>query len=280
MQVLIDEDIQDSLTRLVYFMLFLLELLWVKVGIKWVFILLKIWPEDDNPIDEDNLQEYLNEMLPTLKEENLQTVIGELENRIDLEEKRADKLETKAFSLIGLTSIVGILIGGLAQLTLTDTLYSPALKIFLTTSYITIGISLLMTIGLARQVIKAELKDTSPQVHNLWGLGVLKKDTLYRQHAKTVLQTYLNNHAQTNKKGTYVIAGQDWFRNTIVLLFLLLIVFGLQSVGSTAPCTSCEPPSTTQLMITDTLISPTELPTVTHSIQDTTAPSIAGTDMP
>jgi hypothetical protein len=204
-----------------------------------------------------------------LSGEPLDMVVSHTNKLLDDDEKRLSTIESKAFTLFGITGIASGFVMGFAQLLLTNTSFSDFFRYVIGVLYVLIGASLLITLILARRaILVGKYKFMSLDPLDILKLTETNRTPILRERAVFMLLSYENNLAVINDKGTYVRGAQDWFRNVVFLLFVLLIVLVIYL--PVKPLVDVRPPSTPMPVIIVTL---TPIPVSTRTTQPVTPPS-------
>ena len=99
----------------------------------------------------------------------------------------------------------------------------------------------------------------SPDPLDVLKLTETNRAFILRERAVSMLLSYENNRALVNDKATYVRGAQDWFRNVVFLLFVLLIVLAIYL--PLKPFLDVKPPSTPMPVI---IVTVTSTPTTTR----------------
>jgi len=247
--------------------------LWESIGLDWIPILVDDRKFAKHPTEDPELYWSFKDQQSDLKGESLKTVIQDLEKRQAEEEKRQDTIEAKAFALISLTGLASALTIGFVEFIIADHPYPTWFRLIVLSLYALIGFCFLTTTIFASRAIRVRgQKFMSPLVSNLWALREDNTDQIFQEKAATLLQSYINNMGLINDKATYVIAAQHWFRNIVILLFLVPVCFGVSSLISqdtTSPSTPTSNP-TIAATITNTLIF---TPTLAATSSPTPSPS-------
>ncbi len=120
--------------------------------------------------------------------------------------------------------------------------------------YFVIVSALLLTILLALRVVEVgTYRFAYPGVDEVRHLGEVPLIVAKRERAGTVLRCFERNHAVVNGKANYLIGAQVWFRNAMVLLFLLATLLAGRAVLGNGPA-----PGTSTLRGRGAIPAPTE----------------------
>ena len=195
-------------------------------------------------------------LLGEVRDEN--TVEDELAFSMDLldhEEQRRDSMERKAFTLLGTTGVATAFVVGFAGLMLDGS--KLGVGVFMgcvAVLYFVIVSALLLTILLALRVVEVgTYRFAYPGVDEVRHLGEVPLIVAKRERAGTVLRCFERNHAVVNGKANYLIGAQVWFRNAMVLLFLLATLLAGRAVLGNGPA-----PGTSTLRGRGAIPAPTE----------------------
>lgn len=178
------------------------------------------------------------------------------------EDDRVDKIESKAVTLIGVTSIAAGFIAGFAGLLLDrEKLDSAPVLIVVALLYIFIAFSLIWTVHLARKVVSVrDYKFMYPHANDIFALAHESLQDVKRERTISLFYSFTSNQRIANRKATYLSGAQTWFRNSIVLLVGLALVITLFSLfPRTTPASNATPG-----------LSPTA--TIVPSVADTPQP--------
>lgn len=207
--------------------------------------------------------------------EQTKDLIQELTKLASDEDKRQDKIEAKALSLISFTGLSSAFVAGLVTV-LSSAQFSEALRQRVVIVYSFVLLSLFITVVLAIKAIRVgKFSFMSPHITNLWERDGMDEIAYRRDQARTLLRSYFHNHGIINDKASFVAGAQDWFRNTIMLLMLMtaFIIFTPNQTQSTSTpthtATQTTAPTTTPTVApseTSTLTPvPSETPTLTST---------------
>lgn len=206
--------------------------------------------------------------------EQTKDLIQELTKMAADEDKRQDKIEAKAFSLISFTGLSSAFVAGLVTV-MSSAQFSENLRHRVVIVYSFVLLSLFITVVLGIKAIRVgKFSFMFPHVTNLWEREGMNEVAYRRDQARILLRSYFHNHGIINDKASFVAGAQDWFRNTIVLL-MVMTAFIVFTPNQTSP-TSTLPPTATQTAIST--IAPTAAPSETATPMIT--PSETPTQMP
>lgn len=202
---------------------------------------------------------------------------GELLKR---EDGRVDTIESKAFTLIGITSLAAGFITGFAGLLLDKgKIGSPSMLIAVAVLYVLIAFSLIWTVHLARKVVSVpDYKFTYPSATDIFALAHDSLQDVKRERTISLFYSFVSNQRIANRKATYLSGAQTWFRNSIALLVVLALVLAFlallplsgptSNATSGVPATGTVPASVIATPPPVTIAAPSlPLPNVTQSPQ-------------
>ena len=235
-------------------------------ALDWIGIILSEakFPENQRPTG--SRQAEIESKMAHLSDEPLDTVVSHMDKLLDDDERRLSTIESKAFTLIGITGIASGFVMGFAQLLLTNTSFSDFFRYVIGVLYVLIGASLLVTLILARRaIVIGKYKFMSPDPLDILKLTETNRTPILRERAVSMLFSYEHNRALINDKATYVRGAQDWFRNVVFLLFVLLIVLVIYL--PLKPLVDVRPPSTPMPVI---IVTVTSTPSSTRITQPVT----------
>lgn len=198
--------------------------------------------------------------------EQTKDLIQKLEKLETDEEKRQEKIEAKALSLVSFVGLSSAFVVSLVTL-LSSSQFSEILRQRVVVVYTLVILSLFIIVVLAIKAIRVgKFSFMYPQITNLWEREGMSEIGYYRETARILLRSYFHNHGIINDKASFVAGAQDWFRNTIILLMLMttFIVFTPNPTQS-----NLVPPITVT-----PIVAPTALQSVTPSETSTSTPSV------
>lgn len=241
-----------------------------KLGLDWIPILFGISLVAEAPLPYPTTLPEVRSKLGDLKDEaKLNDAIDYCASLLKNEESRADKIESKAFTLIGITGIAAGLITGFAGLLL-DSVKIPSVfvLIFATTFYLLVVVSLMLTISLAvKVVIISDYRFTYPSANDIFQLSDASLRYVKHERAASLFYSFAQNVRVINRKATYLAGAQLWFRNSIILLLFLTLVLAayipFKALGSAA-----------------TIVGPTSVPISTDTPQPLSTPTLTSTSLP
>lgn len=173
----------------------------------------------------------IKEKIKYLKEKRADDALLYCEEMFEREMDRGEKIESKAYNLLGVTGLSAAFVTGISSL-LPDKVVEilPNQNIILMIIYIMIVISLTFTVLLAaRVVIVGEYKFSYPSIESVFDSDTL---AVKKERLNDYLYCYNNNHKIHNVKASYLIGSQRWFRNTIILFLVLAFVLAPSVFGN------------------------------------------------
>ncbi len=216
------------------------------------------------------------------------------------ENDRGDKIENKAYNLIGVTGISTAFVTGITSLF--SNRMQPWLFWLIIVIYFFIVLSLTLTVLLAFRVVKVGgYKYGYPNISVVFDMGSRDLEKIKKERLAFYLDCYAKNFQIHNIKASYLIGSQIWFRNAVVLFLILALtlVFNLQkdiNYPTTSPIgvPNLTPPISpmnltispqTTLIVTNTLVqmrsnTPTFKSTINNLTPTIQPLSIAGRSLP
>jgi len=245
-------------------------------GLDWIPIIFDEtkFPEYPRPTVERHKE--IQAQTADLADEVVDEIVVYYEKLFENDDKRASTIESKAFSLMGITGIASSFIIGFAQFLLTNNSFPSIIRIVVMVLYSLIGGSLLITLLLARKaIVIGKYNFMAPDPLDRLELKKTNRNDIYRQYAADLLRSYENNLALINDKATYVRGAQDWFRNAILLLFILSMVFTIYLLFRPNLDVQVTPQPIPVFVVTVTstpTYTPTYTPTLTPAPTSTSTP--------
>jgi len=211
-----------------------------------------------------------------LKIKQITDVIQELSKLKTDEDNRQEKIEAKALSLISFTGLSSAFVAGLVTV-LGSAQYSEVLRQRVVIVYSLLLLSLFVTVVLAIKAIRVgKFSFMFPHITNFWEREDMTDIEYYRDQARDLLRSYIHNRGIVNDKASFVAGAQDWFRNTIMLLMLMIafIVFTPSQTSSTGAdsCTATPTPVYTATYTATPPLTPTPTSTLTSPLTGTPTP--------
>ena len=227
--------------------------------------------EADAPFEPTKLPEIRNKVNDLSGEKIIDEALSYCKELLDDENERGEKIENKAFNLIGVTGISTAFITGVTSL-VSDNI-SPLSFCLIPSLYVLIVLSLTLTVLLAFRVIKVgEYKHTRPDIADVFNMNLLKLVEIKKEHIATYLHCYARNCQVHNIKASYLIGSQIWFRNAVVLFLFLAFTLAVNiSYGSTPVSPSANP--TISITPTETAVLPLAPATVAPTVSPTPIPT-------
>jgi hypothetical protein len=249
-----------------------------KLGLDW-FVLLsgkQAFEDTLSPNYPTTLSET-REKFSGLQGDKLDDAIEYCSDCLDREDDRSDKIESKAFTLVGITGIATGFITGFAGLLLDqDKMTDGWILVPAVILYILVVISLMWTIYLAVKVVTVgDYKFTYPAAQDILEIGDTSPRTFKREYVASLFYSFARNQQVVNRKATYLGGAQLWFRNSVVLLLVLTLLLGLYAPFSSSSTGVQPSPSTVGGTATPQATTTTQpTATVPHSPQPTFTPTI------
>lgn len=248
-------------------------------GLDWLPVILSDrWytPQSrEDPIAMKSFDDHQKLNLEQTKE-----LIQELTKLASDEDKRQDKIEAKALSLISFTGLSSAFVAGLVTV-LSSAQFSETLRQRVVIVYSFVLLSLFITVVLAIKAIRVgKFGFMSPYIANLWKREGMSEIGYCRDQARTLLRSYFHNRGIINDKASFVAGAQDWFRNTIMLL-MLMTAFIVFTPSQTQPAPTL-PSTATQTIVPTTTptTTPSETSTATLSPSETSTSTPLPSDTP
>jgi len=197
---------------------------------------------------------------------------------LDSENRRGEKIEKKASSLLGVTGISTAFITGVMSLISDNQI--PILFWLILVQYILIVLSLTLTVLLAsRVIIVGEYKYAYPDISDVLRIGSQNLEKVKIERISSYLYCYANNYKIHNSKASYLIGAQSWFRNTIILFLLLglSLTLSIQQNRNVNITPSIFPATMTITPTSVTTSQPTAIITPPPGLIHSTTPSFSPT---
>jgi hypothetical protein len=268
---------------------------WLKrLGLHWILIIFDDSKFEKHPRPEKERFEEITTQLDALDENIVDDVLCRFDQMYRDDDQRRVEIDAKASAIIGFIGIVGGIIAAFTPLLLNNDSSDKLILLIIAVLYLMIGLALVFTVVLANRALEVGKEAyMSPNPSDLLGLREWNKEFLSKRLAGDILKSYEHNRALINDKASYVRAAQDWFRNTVFCLFLLVLVVAVASVftggnvsepvtviiltptphlASSPPSVTMTPSPTVTSPITVTLpVQPYQSPIVTPSMTNTLA---------
>lgn len=249
------------------------------LGLDWFALLLGRPVFEDAPLPFPATFSEIREEFSGLRGGKLDDAVEYCGKLLDREEDRSEKIESKAFTLIGITGIATGFITGFAGLLLDqDKITGTWILILAAMLYILVVVSLMWTIFLAVKVVTVgDYWFTYPAADDIFQLSSVTLTCVKQERAASLFYSFAQNQKVINRKATFLSGAQIWFRNSIVLLLALTLLLALyvpfkSSSSSGVPVPTTGPTTTPQLSVpatdtpgstsTQTVIIATKTPTI------------------
>jgi len=157
---------------------------------------------------------------------------------------RIDAIQQKASNLIGITGISVTLTSGLGGLLLAQSpSLRPPLPAVLAGLFALTAFSFLFAVFLALRVIAVghhNYEFMEPSAEDIFKIPSADLSLARIEHGASLLASHLNNSRVADRKASYLIGAQLWFRNAVMLTVLVSISIACASVlprstGSSIP---------------------------------------------
>lgn len=267
-----------------------------RLGLDWFVLLIRKPAFEDAPLPYPTTLAEIRENFGSLREEEkLDDAIMHCAGLLKREEERAEKVESKAFTLIGITGIATGFITGFAGLLLDqDKITSTWVLTPAAALYILVVISLMWTIFLAVKVVAiGDYRFAYPSSTDIFRLSDASLGYVKRERAVSLFYSFVQNVQVVNRKATYLGGAQLWFRNSIILLLVLTLLLAVYvpiqslSPAGTVVTTVPAPTDTSQPAATSTRTSapiptftPTPIPTAMPTATTLPSPTVTATQAP
>lgn len=268
------------------------------LGLDWFVLLFGKPAFEDAPLPFPATLSEIREKFESLRDkEKLDDAIEYCAGLLEREEKRSDKVESKAFRLIGITGIATAFITAFAGLLLDrGKINSAWVLIPAAVSYTLVATSLIWTIFLAAKVVTVgDYCFTYPGANDILKLSKASLGYVRRERAALLFYSFAQNCRVANRKATFLGGAQLWFRNSIVLLLILTWLLAVCAPLMPAPDSgvltptiepsatvqpTTAPTDTPQPTPTPTVVVPTDTLTAIPSTPVQPSPTITATRAP
>lgn len=239
------------------------------IGLDWLPIILdeRKFPQHVGP--DANSVQRAKSRIDGLEAQDVGPVVEALEKLLVDEDQRRLQAEGKANALIGYTAITSGFVVGFAQFLFGTTVMAPVFRLTITFLYICITVAVLMTVILAMRAMRVTAFQ-QPTVMELFDVRDFNRETIFKQRAASLLDAYHYNQVTINKKVTYIRGAQDWFRNVVYLLVVLMAAMTTMLVANPYLVGQSQP---TPLPV----IITTVIPTASHGSTATARPIATAT---
>jgi hypothetical protein len=243
-----------------------------QLGLDWFVLLIGIPAFEENPLPYPTTLKEIRDRLGNLTDkEKLNDAMEYCTILMEREEKRSDKIESKAFTLIGITgTATGFIIGFASLLLGLDKIPSSWALLPVSALYVLVVISLIWTIFLSVNVVLVGAYTyTYPSANDIFDLANTSLQSVQKERIASLFFSFSQNHRVVNRKATYLNGSQLWFRNSMGLLLVLTLLLAVYaplkmdvpvndilSIPMTATYT-LKPTEVTTITSTSTLTPPT-----------------------
>jgi hypothetical protein len=249
-----------------------------RLGLDWFVILSGKSAFEDAPSPYPaTLSEIQDKFSGLQDKEKLDDAIEYCAGLLKREEERSDKVESKAFTLIGITGIATAFITAFAGLLLDQgKIASTPVLVAAAVLYILVVISLMLTIFLAMKVVTVgAYRFTYPGANDIFRLSDASLHYVKRERVVSLFYSFTQNVQVVNRKATYLGGAQLWFRNSIMSLLVLTLLLAIYTPFQSPTPTGVSVP-TPALAATDTpqpAPTPKPIPTFTPTTTPTLTPT-------
>jgi hypothetical protein len=175
------------------------------------------------PFEPTKLKE-IREQVQGLDIKKLDEALNYTKELLDEESARGEKIESKAFSLIGVTGVSAAFVTGVSSL-LPKGHQTTLSLILLAVFYLLVVISLTLTVLLASKVVVVgKYKYSTPDIADVFKMGSQVLLETKKDRLTSYLYCYANNNQLHNVKASYLIGAQLWFRNSVITFLLLALI--------------------------------------------------------
>ncbi len=242
-------------------------------GLVWIPILIYESKFNKHPKPKVDRINEIKDSAAKLGEESVEFVLQQYEKLINDEETRRKEIDAKASSIIGFSGIFSGIILGLTPLLINANSLSLTVKIIISTLYFLIGCSLIIAILLAQKSIEIG-RDAymSPVPSDLLSMEKGEDLIIKRTLAGDLLRSFEYNLPIINDKASIARGAQDWFRNTVFFVFIMIVLIAVSLNFQFIE----EPQQPYEVIIisTQTPLDPTQIISITPTLPSIT-PTIA-----
>jgi hypothetical protein len=231
-----------------------------RLGLDWFVILIGKPAFEDAPLPHPITLSEARERFGDLEGEKLDDALEYCDELLGREDDRSDKIESKAFTLIGITGIATAFITGFAGLLLErEKLALVPVLIVAAALYVLVVLALMFTIYLAVKVVTVgDYVFTYPSANDIFELSKASLEYVKRERAASLFYSFTQNQQVVNRKVTYLSGAQLWFRNSVVLLLVLTLLLALYApFKSSAPVPGASIPTMTPPVTVQPRAAPT-----------------------
>jgi hypothetical protein len=154
------------------------------------------------------------------------------------EERRRETIESKGTTLVGIAGISTAFITGFGALLLDRSKISdPTVLTIVAILYTLVDVCLLLSfVHAAHSVNVRKFWVAKPRAEDIFGLADHSLIKARMDRVASLYVSYVRNCSENDRKATFVIAAQNWYRNAIVLLLLAGVLLGVYAWYSVARC--------------------------------------------
>lgn len=198
--------------------------LYENTGLDWMPLILKGQKLPNSPLPR-TMPQIREKFVHVTDDSVLDSALEQCNGLMKREEDRIDKIESKAFTLTGASGIVASFIVGFAGLLLDQTQAKSIHIIIIALLYIVVAVSLMMTMYLALKVVMISTF-IYPSAEDVFNIVTISPQEVKRERIVSLFYSSECNMQLANRKGTYLIGAETWFRNSISLLLCLALFLG------------------------------------------------------
>lgn len=250
-----------------------------QLGLDW-FVLLTGRPAfEDGPTPFPSSSEIQEKLGNLCDEEKLDDAVQYCESLLQREDDRLDKIEAKAFTLIGITGIATGFITGFAGLLLNQSNTLSYVLIPAAVLYILVVVSLMWTIFLAVKVVSVgDYLFMYPSANDILQLSDETLTSVKQERAVSLFRSFVQNNQTVNRKATFLGGAQLWFRNSIFSLLILTLLIGIWVIA--APLTTTSTGTSGSAFTSTPPVIPTNSPILTPTMTVPLSPTLTLTSTP
>jgi hypothetical protein len=208
-------------------MMISLKTLIENTGLDWFAIFFNrdlIKPRFENLSSLSEVREKISDLSD---KEKLDEAMDYCKGLLEREEKRSDKIESKAFTLIGFTSIPVASLTAFLGFLLESSSMPPAVNMMIVVFYVVLVVALLFTIFLASRVVTVlDYAFTYPNPKDILLLSDASLAYVRIEYIASVYYSFIRNQEIDNVKATFLGGAQLWFKNSIFLLLAFTLFLG------------------------------------------------------
>jgi len=172
-------------------------------------------------------EDGFREAVERIPEEALQVAEERSGQYLQQQKEQVQRIESKAITLLGTTGITTAFIVGFAGfLASWGAMAYLAMTCALSVTFALVVVALLITILLSSHAVGVSTHRRVDADH-IVGLSVEPPSAVSRQLVLDQLRSARHEQRIANRKGTYLIGAQTWFRNAVVLILILAVMLAV-----------------------------------------------------